>query len=534
MINESSVKQAILDGDVILGIELGSTRIKSVLIDFKHEPIASGSHDWENSFESGMWTYPLDEVWTGLQASFSNLSQEVERQYGVKLSRVRAMGVSAMMHGYLVFNQAGEQLVPFRTWRNTTTEEAAERLSDLFTFNVPQRWSIAHLYQALLNKEAHVKDIHYMTTLAGYVHWQLTGEKVVGIGEASGMFPIDSTINDYDEKMIATFDALTASTELNKPIRQLLPYIRLAGDSGGKLTEAGARLLDPTGTFQSGVLLCPPEGDAGTGMVATNSVAEKTGNTSAGTSIFAMVVLEKALTNIYAEIDMVTTPTGKPVAMVHCNNCTSDLDAWVALFDAFARKIGKEMDRSELYTLLYNQALEGDSDGGGLLAYNYFAGEPITGLEKGRPLFVRMPDSAFTLSNFMRTLLFSSMGTLKLGMDILTEKEQVHLDQMYGHGGFFKVQGVGQRLMASAFSVPVTVMASAGEGGAWGIALLAAFSFGKGSAETLEHYLKEKVFGFNQGVQIVPNPEDEAGFSAFMKRYVKGLAIEKAAVTSLD
>ncbi|GAU78887.1 xylulokinase [Fusibacter sp. 3D3] len=530
MDTKQAIKKAIIEGDVTLGIELGSTRIKAVLIDMNHKPIASGSHDWENQFVNGVWTYTLDAVWSGLQDSYKKLLEVVELKYDVPLTQLRAIGVSAMMHGYLVFDKYENQLVPFRTWRNTTTEQAAQQLTAAFSFSIPQRWSIAHLYQAMLKGEEHVKDIALITTLAGYVHWKLTGEKIIGVGEASGMFPIDSEVNAYDSKMLFTFEQLKKAHHVNWTLQEILPKVCLAGESGGKLTAEGALRLDPSGQLRSGVLLCPPEGDAGTGMVATNSVAERTGNVSAGTSIFAMVVLEHALSKVYTEIDMVTTPSGKPVAMVHCNNCTSDIDAWLQLFDSFAGEIGVKMDKTELYNILYRQALEGDADCGGLLAYNYFAGEPITGFEEGRPLFARLPNSNFTLANFVRTLLFSAMGTLKIGMEILTEKENIQLDQLLGHGGLFKVQNVGQRLMAAALSVPVTVMESAGEGGAWGIALLAAYAREKASDETLEHYLNHHVFNLNSGVQVEPSQEDQAGFKVFMDRYTKGLMIEQAAV----
>lgn len=513
----------------VLGIELGSTRIKAVLIGEDHAPVASGSYEWENQLVDGIWTYSIDDVWKGLQSCYRELAQEVQQNFGKPLEKVAAIGISAMMHGYLPFDKDGNQLAAFRTWRNTTTEQAAAKLSGLFGFNIPLRWSIAHLYQAVLNGEMHVKDISYLTTLAGYVHWKLTGKKVIGVGEASGMFPIDSTRNDYDAGMVEQFDALHA---IPVGLKSILPEVLNAGDGAGVLTEEGTRLLDPSGTLQAGIPLCPPEGDAGTGMVATNSVAERTGNISAGTSVFAMIVLEKTLSKIYPEIDMVTTPTGRPVAMVHCNNFTSDIDAWIRLLRETVGAFGTQVDKNKFYETLYKKALEGEPSGGGLVSYNYYAGEPITGTDEGRPLFVRMPDSRLALADFMRTLIFSAMGTLKLGMDIL-EEENVQLDSLLGHGGFFKTKGVGQNLMAAALGVPVAVMESAGEGGAWGIALLAAYLVHKTEGEALEAYLANKVFHDNKGTIVQPNEKDMQGFAAFMERYKAGLSAEKAAIESL-
>src|SRR5215510_4970529 len=415
--NHSDTQQAIESGKTALGIEFGSTRIKAVLIGEDHKPIASGSYEWENRYENGIWTYSLDVVWTGLQVSYHNLSDEVFEKYNVSLKTIGAIGFSAMMHGYLAFDKDGNLHVPFRTWRNTITGQAAEKLTDLFQFNIPQRWSIAHLYQAILNKEPHIKDISHLTTLAGYVHWKLTGQKVLGVGEASGMFPIDSITNDYDQRMLEQFNGLLKAENISWKLQDILPKVLVAGEAAGVLTEEGARLLDPIGQLQAGIPLCPPEGDAGTGMVATNSVAERTGNVSAGTSVFAMIVLEKDLSRVYPEIDMVTTPTSKPVAMVHSNNCTSDLNAWVDLFQEFTYALGVDVSESRLYEMLYQKALMGDADAGGLLAYNYLSGEHITHLEQGRPLFVRTPESNFTLANFMRAHLFSALGALKIGMD---------------------------------------------------------------------------------------------------------------------
>ena len=530
--DKNEIKKAIESGKTSLGIELGSTRIKAVLIAEDHSPIASGSFEWENQYENGVWTYSLDDVWKGLQESYRNLSKEVSEKYGVTLTTIGAIGFSAMMHGYLAFDKNDNLLVPFRTWRNTMTGQAAEKLTDLFQFNIPQRWSIAHLYQAILNKEAHIKDISHQTTLAGYVHWKLTGQKVMGVGEASGMFPIDSTINDFDKKILGQFNDLLKAEKISWMLQDILPKVLVAGESAGTLTEEGANLIDPSGGLKAGIPLCPPEGDAGTGMVATNSVAERTGNVSAGTSVFAMIVLEKALSKLYPEIDMVTTPTGKPVAMVHANNCTSDLNAWVGLFGEFTKALGVEISQSKLFETLYKMALTGDADGGGLLSYNYLSGESITDLTEGRPLFIRTPESRFTLPNFMRTHLFSSVGTLKIGMDILSQ-ENVKLDQLLGHGGFFKTEGVGQKIMAAAMNTSVSVMETAGEGGAWGMALLAAYALNKTGNETLEDYLNGKVFANEKSSTIAPDKKDVDGFNTFMARYKAGLGIERAAVEGL-
>ncbi|MBN1145744.1 MAG: FGGY-family carbohydrate kinase [Anaerolineales bacterium] len=531
--NRNDTQKAIESGKTVLGIEFGSTRIKAVLIDEDHSPIASGSHEWENRYENGIWTYSLEDIWTGLQDCYRKLSNEVIEKYNTPLRNIGAIGFSAMMHGYMPFDKGGNLLVPFRTWRNTITGQAAEKLTDLFQFNIPQRWSIAHLYQAILNQESHVGDINHLTTLAGYVHWKLTGQKVLGIGEASGMFPIDSKTNDYDEHMIGLFNQRLDAEDISWRLQDILPKVLVAGDAAGVLSAEGARLLDPTGQLQAGVPLCPPEGDAGTGMVATNSVAERTGNVSAGTSVFAMIVLEKPLSKVYPEIDMVTTPTGKPVAMVHSNNCTSDLNAWVDLFQEFTHALGVEMNASRLFEMLFQKALTGDADGGGLLAYNYLSGEHITHLEEGRPLFVRTPESRFTLSNFMRVHLFSALGALKIGLDILFEQEQVKMDQVLGHGGFFKTKDVGQRIMAAAMNVPVSVMETAGEGGAWGIALLASYMIHKTENEPLEAYLSNKVFTGEDGTTMAPDQVDVDGFTAFMERYKKGLVIERTAVDAL-
>ncbi len=516
-----------------LGIELGSTRIKAVLVGSDHMPIASGEFGWENRFEDGIWTYDLEQVWEGLQAAYRQLAETVNRKFGVQLTKVGSIGFSGMMHGYLPFDASGKQLAPFRTWRNTTTEEAAKELTALFQFNIPQRWSIAHLYQAILNKEKHVEKVDFLTTLAGYVHWQLTGEKVLGVGEASGMFPINSTVAGYDAYMLKQFNQLLDKHNYNWTLEEILPEVKTAGVHAGYLTEEGAKLLDPTGMLQAEIPLCPPEGDAGTGMTATNTVAEHTGNVSAGTSIFAMIVLEKELSDYYIEIDMVNTPTGKPAAMVHCNNFTSDINAWVSLFAEFAEVIGANVEMEKVFSHLFEQAMLADPDVGGLANCSYYSGEPITRFEEGRPLFVRMPDSNFTLSNFMRTQLYSALATLKIGMDILTTEEKVEIESILGHGGFFKTEKVGQQLMADAFGVPVSVMRTAGEGGPWGMALLAAYSNNKKENQTLEAYLAEEIFAKEVVKTMDPVAEGMESFSNYMERNQALLKVERAAVDVL-
>ena len=531
--DKNAIIRMIEEGRAVVGVELGSTRIKTVMIGEDCAPVASGSFTWENRLENGIWTYHQDEIWTGVQASYADMCAEVKKEYGAEIKKLGALSFSAMMHGYLPFDKDAKLLVPFRTWRNTITEPATKVLTKLFSFNIPQRWSIAHLYQAILNGEEHLPKIDYLTTLAGYVHWQLTGDRVLGIGDASGMFPIDSAKMDYDAKMLDEFDALIANKGYGWKLRDILPKVLSAGEPAGKMTEAGAKLLDPSGVLQAGVPLCPPEGDAGTGMTATNSVRVRTGNVSAGTSIFAMAVLERPLSKVYTEIDMVTTPAGAPVAMVHCNNCSSDVDAWVRLFGEASAALGRKASADELYTTLYSKALEGEADCGGLVNYNYFSGEHITHIEKGRPLFTRGPADAFTLANFMRCQLDSALATLKMGMDILFEKEQVELDELLGHGGYFKTRGVGQRLAAAAMNVPVTVMETAGEGGAWGAALLGAFLINKKKDETLEDHLSDKVFANDPGSTIKPDAGDVEGFEKFMERYKAGLAVEQAAEKAL-
>ena len=531
--NTNDIRTIIEGGRARLGIELGSTRIKAVLIDPEGNPIAQGDHEWQNQFVNNIWTYEMKDAWTGLQDCYARLAEDVLTRYGAELTKLDAIGMSGMMHGYLPFDAEGNQLASFRTWRNTITGEAAEALTERLHFNIPQRWSIAHLYQAILNGEAHVPQIRYITTLAGYIHWRLTGEKVVGIGEASGMFPIDSETCQYDADMVQSFDALIADKGYPWKLEQILPKVLVAGECAGCLTEEGAKLLDVSGKLQPGIRLCPPEGDAGTGMAATNSVAQRTGNVSAGTSLFAMIVLEKALKKVHPEIDMVTTPSGSPVAMVHCNNGTSDLSFWVRFLGEFAETLGVKTDRGHLYDILYHKALEADPDCGGLLAYNYLSGEHITGFEEGRPLFVRKPDSRFTLANFMRTHLFAMLASMKLGLNILLDEEGVHVDQIYGHGGMFKTKGVGQRFMAAAINVPVVVMETAGEGGPWGVALLAGYMVDKADGETLESYLTNRIFAGKLGDCIEPKAEDVESFNAYIQRFKAGLPIERAAVESL-
>ncbi len=526
-------KNNILNGNTVLGIELGSTRIKGVLLDLNHKMLAQGGFSWENRLENGVWTYHLEEVWQGLQSCFAELKANVKKDYDVELENIGAIGISAMMHGYLVFDEENRLLAPFRTWRNTMTDEAVSVLVKEFDYQIPQRWSIAHLYQSVLENHTYLKDVRYMTTLAGYVHWMLTGEKVLGADDASGMFPIDIDTKDFDEGMLKKFDALVADKSYPWKLKEILPKVLLAGEPAGVLTEEGAKLLDPTGGLKAGIPLCPPEGDGGTGMVATNSVKVRTGNVSAGTSVFSMIVLEKKLSRVYPEIDLVTTPDGNPVAMVHCNNCTSDLNSWVAIFKDFCDTFGVAMDMDTLYGGLYRKALEGDKDCGGLLAYNYFSGEHITHFSEGRPLFVREPNSKFNLANFMRTHLYTSLGAMKVGNDLLVENEGVKVDCIYGHGGLFKTEGVGQKIMAAALNTPVSVMESAGEGGAWGIAVLAAYMQWKEEKEQLSDYLANKVFADAKSTTIAPDPEDVAGFQVFIERYKKGLAIEQAAVENL-
>ena len=521
-----------------LGIELGSTRIKAVLIDQKGLPLSSGGFDWENRFENGVWTYHLDDVWHGLQKTIEDLNSNYQKQYKSSVPQISGMGISAMMHGYLVFDKSDNQLAEFRTWRNTITEKSSNYLTKLFNYNIPQRWSIAHLHHAIINRESHINEISFLTTLSGFIHYKLTGKKVQGICEASGMLPVDSNTNDYYSDMIDKFEEFAAGENISWKLRDILPKVLCAGEDAGELTEEGAKLLDPSGTvLKAGIPLCPPEGDAGTGMVATNAIKPSTGNISAGTSIFAMLVLEKALKKLHTDIDMLSTPSGNTVAMAHCNNCTSDLDAWVNLFGTAMTKMGMAVDKTKLYHTLYEAALKADPDGGGLVSINYLSGEHLSGFQEGRPLFVRSPDSRFTIENFMRSLLFSSMATLRLGLDILTKDEGVTVTKLLGHGGLFKTPIVGQSLMASVLDIPIAVMESAGEGGAWGIALLAAYTIcrseNQSHTDSLQSFLDNVIFKDSNINTIEPNPEDVKGFETYLERYKSALHIERAAVENL-
>lgn len=519
------MKNTIINGETYLGIELGSTRIKAVLIDKNHNVLASGSHNWENKLIDNVWTYSLDAAWNGVQDCYSNLLKDVQQKYNTHIEKIGAIGISGMMHGYLVFDKEGNQLVSFRTWRNTITSQAAKQLTELFNFNIPQRWSVAHLYQSIIEKQQHVEKINYLTTLAGYIHLKLTGKKVLGMNEASGMFPIDDNTRQFDKDMLNKFDELHS---FDWKLKDIMPEILSAGTQGGVLTDEGAKLLDPSGKLQSGIPMCPPEGDAGTGMVATNAVRQRTGNVSAGTSIFAMVVLEKTLSKVYPEIDMVTTPSGDAVAMVHCNNCLSDTDAWIKILGDAARLLGAEFDTNTLYSKLFDEALKGSADCGGLLSYNYISGEHISKIKDGRPIFVRKPDDDFSLANFMRTHLYSTCATLKIGMDILEQNEGVAIDSITGHGGLFKQAHIGQRILSSALNAPVNVMSTAGEGGAWGIAVLAAYMMNKAS-RSLPDYLRDKVFADADISCLEPNQDDVEGFNKFMQSYKCSMVIEEKA-----
>ena len=518
----------IREGNAILGIEFGSTRIKSVLIDRDHQVIASGSHEWENDYMDGIWTYSEKAIMDGLRSSYADLKKDVESKYHIRLQKIGGLGISAMMHGYLPFDADMNLLVPFRTWRNTITGQAAEKLTELFSFNMPQRWSLSHLYQAILNDEEHVKDISYLTTLSGWIHYLLTGRKVLGVGDASGMMPIDSATCNFDASMVSAFDNLVASKHYPWKLTDILPEVLSAGEEAGTLTVSGAALLDPSGDLAPGCPLCPPEGDAGTGMAATNSVRERTGNVSAGTSIFSMIVLEKPMSQVYPEIDIVTTPTGKQVGMVHCNSCTSEINAWVSLFREFADLLDIPTDPGDIFTRLFRKSLEADRSCGGLVSFNYLAGEPVTGLMEGRPMFLRLPDADMNLANFMRSQIYASMETLKYGMEIMN-REQVAIDCVYGHGGLFKTEGVAQNYLAAAIHAPVTVMETAGEGGAWGIALLADYLVRREPDESLEDYLQNHVFTGMKQKTVLPDPLDEEGFDTYMRRFVSCLPAQKAA-----
>ena len=525
-----TAKEIIQQGKAILGIEFGSTRIKAILIDSENKPIAQGSHEWENQLVDGLWTYSIDAIWKGLQDCYADLRKDVRVRYDCEIENLAAIGFSAMMHGYMAFNKKAEILVPFRTWRNTNTAQAAAKLSELFVFNIPLRWSISHLYQCILDKEEHVKDIDFITTLAGYIHWQVTGEKVLGIGDASGMLPIDPALHDYDAKMVGKFNQLISPNGYPWKLEDILPKVLVAGANAGYITAEGAALIDVSGHLKAGIPVCPPEGDAGTGMVATNAVKKRTGNVSAGTSSFSMIVLEKELSKPYEMIDMVTTPNGNMVAMVHCNNCTSDLNAWINIFNEYNKLFGIEMDMNKLYGTLYRHALEGDTDCGGLISYNYISGEPITGLSEGRPLFVRSATDKFSLANFIRCHLNASVGVLSIGNEILFNDEHVQVDRITAHGGLFKTPGVGQRILAAAIKTPISVMETAGEGGAWGIALLATFMVNNPQNLNLEDYLEKEVFFGNGGTEVQPTAEDIEGFNAYISNYKSCLKIEHAAV----
>ncbi len=524
-----NAKETITSGKAVLGIEFGSTRIKAVLIDTEHKPIAQGSHTWENQLVDGLWTYSIEAILNGLQNCYADLRANVLEDYDVEIENLAAVGVSAMMHGYMAFDENEKILVPFRTWRNTNTGKAAAELSELFVYNIPLRWSISHVYQAILDGEEHVRDIKFLTTLAGYIHWQLTGEKVLGIGDASGMLPIDPATRDYDATMVEKFNALIAPKGLPWTLLDILPKVLLAGQNAGTLTQEGANLLDISGHLQPGIPVCPPEGDAGTGMVATNSVKQRTGNVSAGTSSFSMIVLEKDLSKPYEMIDIVTTPDGSLVAMVHCNNCTSDLNAWINIFKEYQELLGLPVEMDKLYSRLYNHALKGATDCGGLLSYNYISGEPVAGLADGRPLFVRSANDKFNLANFMRAHLHASVGVLKIGNDILFNEEHIRVDKITGHGGLFKTKGVGQRILAAAINSPISVMETAGEGGAWGIALLAAFLVNNKDNLSLADYLERQVFAGDTGEEIKPDPEDVKGFNVYIENYKQGLPIVQTA-----
>ena len=513
----------------ILGIELGSTRIKAVLIDENHLPIASGSYSWQNRLEDGVWTYPLEAALEGIRACYRDLNAAVQAKFGQPLRRVAAIGISGMMHGYLVFDKDGNQLAPFRTWRNTITAPAAEKLTDLFQFNIPQRWSIAHLYQAILNGESHVKDIALLTTLSGYIHYRLTGVSAMGVGEASGMFPYDEVSGDFDPARVSQFDELVKPYGFPWTLRQILPKVLPAGTQAGVLTAEGAALLDETGTLAAGIPLCPPEGDAGTGMVATNAITPRTGSVSAGTSSFAMLVLERPMKGFYPEIDVVCTPSGRTVAMAHTNTCTSEIDAWVNLIADAARTMGWPVDMNTLYTTLFQNAMEGAADCNGIISFNYFAGEPLTGTESGRPMVLRLPDSQMNIANFMRSQLYGAIATLKLGVDMLVEKEQVETDRLVGHGGYFKTAGIGQQILADALNVPIFTMETAGEGGPWGMALLAAYMQRKENGESLEDYLQNRAFTNAKTSCLAPSQEGTAGFANYITRYKAALAAQKAA-----
>ena len=516
-----------------LGIEFGSTRIKAVLTDYDGNVLAMGAYEWENSLADGMWTYSIDKIHEGLRGCYSELRRNVEKEYGVSIKRVGAIGISAMMHGYMAFDAKGKILTPFRTWRNSNTQAASDELTELFDFNIPLRWTIAHLYQCVLDKEEHLERMDYCTTLASYIHYRLTGERVTGIGDASGIFPVDSDSMDYDSAMVERFDDLIRDRGYRWKLRDILPKVMVAGQRAGTLTSQGAAFLDESGDLEPGIPLCPPEGDAGTGMVATNAISPRTGNVSAGTSTFAMLVLEKPLSGIYREIDMVTTPDGSPVAMAHANNGTSDLNAWVSLFGEFSELTGHSMSIGDIYDKLYRHSLEGDTDCGGLISYGYYSGEGITHINEGRPVFARTPDAAFNLANLMRTHLYSALSAVKLGLDLLFKNERVEVDRITGHGGLFTVKGVAQRYLAAAVGAPVTVMDTASQGGPWGMALLAAYMIDGNNKGSLDKYLQDRIFSHMESSTLEASPDEVRGFEEFAKRYACGLEIERAAVDAM-
>ena len=523
------VKKIIETGDIFLGIEFGSTRIKAVLTDENGEVLGTGIHDWENSFLDGIWTYPLDEILSGLSSCYASIKRDIKEKYGVTLKQIKYMGISAMMHGYMAFDKDMNLLAPFQTWRNSNTWEAAKDLSESFKFNIPLRWTIAHLYQRIIDKEEHVEKLDFVTTLSSYIHYLLTGEKNIGIGDASGIFPIDSVAMDYDASMLNIFEEKIAEYKFPWKIREILPKVMVAGQRAGVLSKSGASLLDKDGDLEEGSILCPPEGDAGTGMVATNSIKKGTGNMSAGTSMFAMLVLDKKLNDYYEEIDMVTTPAGDPVAMSHANNGTSDLNAWVGLFREFSKLFGINISDGELFEKLYTNSLNGSPDCGNLMSFGYFSGEGITKLNEGRPLFLRSPKSEFNLANFMRAHLYSSLTAVKVGLDILTEKENVKIKKMMGHGGLFKTKGVGQRYLSAAINAPVEVLETASEGGAWGIALLALY-VSQADKYSLDDFLSKKIFDKNTGSEIMADEKDVEGFKTFTQRYLNAVDIERLSV----
>ncbi|HHW90635.1 MAG TPA: ATPase [Clostridiales bacterium] len=527
--NKDISKNQIIEGQTALGIEFGSTRIKAVLIDKEHNILATGYFLWENKLDNGIWTYSLNDAIIGLQKCYQEIKDTIFRKYGIKLKVIGSIGISAMMHGYLVLDKDDNLLVPFRTWRNNIAKVAADELTSLFNYKIAARWSIAHLYHAIKNKEQHVKNIAYQTALEGYIHYLLTGEKVIGIGEASGMFRIDLNTKNYNQDMVCQFESLEAVKTSGLKINKIFPKALVAGEEAGKLTQKGAKIIDPSGDLQPGIPFCPPEGDAGTGMVSTNSVKPRTGNISAGTSIFGMIILEKELSKTYSEIDLVTTPSGELSAMAHCNNCSSEINAWMDLFGEIAQIKDKEL----LYQKMFSKSLEGETDCGGVLAYNYVSSENITGIKKGRPLLVRTPESNFTLANFMRSQLYAAFATLKIGLDLLIDNEQVKIDKIYAHGGLFKTEQVAQRYLSAAINTPVTVMKTANEGGAWGMAILAMYLLRKKDNQSLENYLENEVFGKVESVTLEPDLDDVRGFNQYIKRFKSGLPIVKKAVELL-